>query len=112
MECNHLRGVEIGLIFTHLSQKLKNLGCLNISCEFTRNAVWTFSNLAIDVLPQVMIITSLRYLKLPHIERQGFCREADCELSEELGGIVKTMQQKRLKNNMKSLLVDWKCSIW
>ena len=112
MECNQLSGVEIGLIVTHLSQTLKNLVCLSISSEFTPNAVWTFSNVAIDVLPQVMLIASLRYIKLPHIERQGFCREEDCELSEELECAVKTMQQQRLKNNMKSVLIDWKCSIW
>ena len=112
MECNHLSGVEIGQIFTHLSQTLQNLVCLNISCEFTRVAIWTFSNVAIDVLPQVMNIASLRYLRLPHIERQGFCREADCELSEELESIVKSTQEQRVKNNMKSVLIDWKCSIW
>jgi hypothetical protein len=112
MECNQLSGVEIGQIVTHLSQTLKNLVCLSISSEFTPNAVWTFSNVAIDVLPQVMLIESLRYIKLPHIERQGFCREEDCELSEELECAVKNLQQQRLKNNMNSVLIDWKCSIW
>ena len=112
MECNHLRGEEIGQIFAHLSKALQSLVCLNISCEFTRNVVWTFSNVASDVLPQGMKMESVRYLKLPHIERQGFCRETECELSEELENTVTAMQNQRLKNNMKSVLIDWKCSIW
>ena len=112
MECNHLRGEEIGQIFTHISEALHNLVCLNISCEFTRNVVWTFSNVASDVLPQIMKMASVRYLKLPHIERQGFCRETDCELSEELESTVKAMQNQRIRNNMRSVLIDWRCSIW
>ena len=112
MECNHLRGEEIGQIFTHVSKTLHSLVCLNISCEFTRNVVWTFTNVTIDVLPQIMKMSSIRYLKLPHIERQGFCRETDCELSPELDGIVHAMQKERLRNNMKSVLIDWRCSIW
>lgn len=112
MECNHLRGEEISQIFSHLSNTLSQLVCLNISCEFTRNVVWTFSNVAFDVLPKIMLMSSVRYLKLPHIERQGFCREPDCELSEELEANVKTMQNQRLKNDMKPILIDWKCSIW
>ena len=112
MECNHLRGDEIGQIFSNMSHTLCNLVCLNISCEFTRNVVWTFSNVISDVLPQVMIMSSLRYVQLPHIERQGFCREADCELSEELGAAVNLMQETRIKNILKPVIIDWKCSIW
>ena len=67
MECNHLRGEEISQIFSHLSNTLSQLVCLNISCEFTRNVVWTFSNVAFDVLPKIMLMSSVRYLKLPHI---------------------------------------------
>ena len=112
MECNHLRGDEIGQIFTHLSKTLNRLVCLNISCEFTRNVVWTYSNVTVDVLPQILQMSSIRYLKVPHIERQGFCRESDCELSDELASAVKTMQEQRLKNQLKPVLIDWKCSIW
>ena len=112
MECNHLRGDEIGQISTHLSKTLNRLVCLNISCEFTRNVVWTYSNVTVDVLPQILQMSSIRYLKVPHIERQGFCRESDCELSDELESAVKTMQEQRLKNQMKPVLIDWKCSIW
>ena len=112
MECNHLRGEEIGQIFANMSKTLQNLVCLNISCEFTRNVIWTFTNVISDVIPQVMLMPSLRYLQLPHIERQGFCREADCVLSEELETAVTSMQKQRLDKNMKSVIIDWKCSIW
>merc|ERR1711997_514079 len=112
MECNHLRGEEIGQIFANMSHTLRNLVCLNISCEFTRNVIWTFSNVISDVLPQVMLMASLRYLQVPHIERQGFCREPDCELGEELQTAVTSMQQKRLENNLRLVIIDWKCSIW